>query len=221
MKKLKRTLKKNELFFHMDSSENYLCKYACEPQSVHFGASRKQITLHTGFCTVSACLRHDAAAVLANICPVIEHYQTKHDIDNIDILHFLSDSPSTQYRNKKMFYYIQTYLPILFPNIKQISWNYSEAGHGKGAPDGIGAAVKRCADRLVEFNTDIDTFDKFSQKVTENLPNIYICVIEEQDIQKCKEVLPKNIPCCVGTIKTHQITWNRTNNKIILNSLTC
>lgn len=174
-----------------------------------------------GFCTVSSSLRHDAAAVLAHICPIIEHYQSKPEVDNIDTLHFLSDSPSTQYRNKKIFYYIQSYLPTLFPNIKKISWNYCEAGHGKGAPDGIGAAVKRCADRLVEFNTDINTFDKFSKNVTENLPNIYICVIEEQDIQKCEAVLPKDIPCCVGTMKTHQVTWNRQNNKIILNSLTC
>ena len=28
-------------------------------------------------------------------------------------------------------------------------WNFSEAGHGKGAADGVGAAVKRLADRCV------------------------------------------------------------------------
>lgn len=44
IKKLKRTLKKTELFLQIDFSENYLCKYACEPQSVHFGASREQMT---------------------------------------------------------------------------------------------------------------------------------------------------------------------------------
>ena len=32
----------------IDFSENYYCKYSAEIQSVHFGASKKQISLHTG-----------------------------------------------------------------------------------------------------------------------------------------------------------------------------
>jgi heptaprenylglyceryl phosphate synthase len=30
-----------------------------------------------------------------------------------------------------------------------MEWVYSEAGHGKGAPDGVGAAAKRMADEYV------------------------------------------------------------------------
>lgn len=33
--------------------------------------------------------------------------------------------------------------------IDDFDWTYSEAGHGKGAPDGVGAAAKRCADAFV------------------------------------------------------------------------
>lgn len=32
---------------------------------------------------------------------------------------------------------------------KSWQWLYSEAGHGKGAPDGVGAAIKRQADAHV------------------------------------------------------------------------
>lgn len=63
---LKGSLADSALFLHVDFSENYKCKYSAEPQSVHFGASRKQITLHTGviygkdfkegFCTLSPSL---------------------------------------------------------------------------------------------------------------------------------------------------------------------
>lgn len=45
---LKNTLKEGEVLVVVDFSENYLCKYATEIQSVHFGASKKQVSLHTG-----------------------------------------------------------------------------------------------------------------------------------------------------------------------------
>ena len=35
------------------------------------------------------------------------------------------------------------------------TWNFSEAGHGKGVPDGIGATVKRLADCLVLRGHDV------------------------------------------------------------------
>ena len=33
--------------------------------------------------------------------------------------------------------------------IKEYEWLYTESGHGKGAPDGVGAVVKRMADDFV------------------------------------------------------------------------
>jgi hypothetical protein len=35
------------------------------------------------------------------------------------------------------------------------TWNFHEAGHGKGVPDGVGATIKRLADRLVLRGIDI------------------------------------------------------------------
>lgn len=49
IKFLKGSLADSDLFLHLDFSENYKCKYSAEPQSVHFGASRKQITLQGHF----------------------------------------------------------------------------------------------------------------------------------------------------------------------------
>lgn len=40
-----------------------------------------------------------------------------------------------------------------FPQIHSITWNYSEAGHGKGAPDGVGATIKRTVDSYVNHST--------------------------------------------------------------------
>lgn len=46
--KLKNAVSQNEIIFHIDFSENYACKYSKEVQAAYFGASRQQITLHTG-----------------------------------------------------------------------------------------------------------------------------------------------------------------------------
>lgn len=34
-------------------------------------------------------------------------------------------------------------------DFKGITWNFFEASHGKGAPDGVGGALKKLADRIV------------------------------------------------------------------------
>lgn len=116
MSNLRKQLQDGEVLIHMDFSENYMCKYNQEIQSVHFGASRQQITLHTvvtyhksattgnitakSFCSLSESLRHDACAVFAHLKGILSRLV----ITLIKYLHILTDSPSTQYRNKKMFY---------------------------------------------------------------------------------------------------------------------
>ena len=45
---LRNNLNENEVMIVIDFSEKYYCKYSAEIQSVHFGASKKQISLHTG-----------------------------------------------------------------------------------------------------------------------------------------------------------------------------
>jgi hypothetical protein len=59
----------------------------------------------------------------------------------------VSDSPSSQYRNKFTLFLISVLCRQM--GYKSWSWLYSESGHGKGAPDGVGAAVKRQADAYV------------------------------------------------------------------------
>lgn len=70
-RQVRESLGTNECLLHVDFSENYSCKYSEEIQSVHFGGSHQQATLHTGvlytaaekspvtFCTISPFRRHD------------------------------------------------------------------------------------------------------------------------------------------------------------------
>jgi len=142
---LKSTLADNEAIIHIDFSENYQCGYAREVQSAHFGAAKAQVTLHTGvmytsrhsisFSSISDNRRHDAHAIWAQLTPVLAYL--RNDIDSsITCLHFESGSPSGQYRNRSNAYLMST-IPFDMGYIN-ISWNYYEAGHGKGAHDGVG-----------------------------------------------------------------------------------
>ena len=52
LKKVKTELNENEAVVHVDFAQNYVCKLSAEIQSTHYGASKKQIVLHTGYYAV-------------------------------------------------------------------------------------------------------------------------------------------------------------------------
>ena len=68
----------NECLLHIDFSENYCTKVHREIQSVHFGASEQQVSLHTEvlyiahddkpqiFCSMSDSLQHGPTAIWAH-----------------------------------------------------------------------------------------------------------------------------------------------------------
>ena len=158
---------------HIDFSKNFNCKFAEEIQAIHFGGNRQQVTLHTGimytkngdslikhsFCTLSKSLRHDAAAVWAHLKSILK-WALK--INNqIKDVHILSDGPSSQYRNKKIFYLISNHLSSLLPNLSTCTWNFNEVGHAKSASDGVGATLKQTADRVEGEGHDVENFEKF------------------------------------------------------------
>lgn len=97
-------------------------------------------------CTVSDCNRHGAEAIWAHIIPILKRVK---DIMHIDTVHFVTDSTSSQYRGRKIFFVISQ-LQQQFSDLNIVTWNYLESGHGKGAPDGIGAATKCTADSCVK-----------------------------------------------------------------------
>src|SRR5258705_6778530 len=164
MRSLKNSLSVNECILHMDFSENYLCKYGQEIQQVHFGASHRQVSLHTSvayvpvpsmmaqvdapianttqmsLCTISNCLRHDPPAIWAHMDPVFPCI--KETCPLIDTVHFVSDGPTSQYRSRKNFYLFSTRSFVTY-NLKSATWNFTEASHDKSAADGVGASIKR------------------------------------------------------------------------------
>lgn len=227
---LKKDLKQGEILIHCDFSENYSLKYAEETQSFHFGGARQQISLHTvvvyskvemetkpkSFCTLSESLQHGAAAIWAHLNPILEYYCDK----GVDTVHFLSDSPATQYRNKHMFYFIANQLMKLFPQLKRATWNYHEAGHGKGAPDGVGGVCKRTADRAVAQGKDIPDFNVLFETLVNSCPGITFFAVSSMDIDRFASILNSGTPLSFnGTMKVHQVITE--GGKLWLRSLSC
>ena len=76
LKEKRGNLHAKEIYIWVDFSENYECKYEHEIQSHFYGASKEQVTLHTGvvflkeefhtFCTASRAPGHDPAAIYAH-----------------------------------------------------------------------------------------------------------------------------------------------------------
>lgn len=204
-------LKQNEVAIHIDFSENYNCKMAEEVQGHHFGASRNQITLHTGvlyfanqsrvsFSSVSDDNQHNPAAIWAHLMPIFS--MVKETDSRVNTVHIFSDGPFSQYRQKENFYLFCN--KIFDWGFKEGSWSFFEAGHGKGAADGIGGALKRKADQIVAFGDDIVNTKDFVCKVG-SMSSIKLFTITSDDIRLIRQCIPKKIEVLKGTKKLHQL----------------
>ncbi|CAH0555425.1 unnamed protein product [Brassicogethes aeneus] len=236
MSSLKTSLKSNEIIIHVDFSENFSCKYGEEVQSLHFGGSREQISLHTGviyiqnnqekvtprsFCTISTSLRHDYVAIWAHL-KIVFDWIDQNKIEDITAVHFLSDGPATQYRNRFMFRVISSFSNHFLPNIEILTWNYSEAGHGKGAADGVGGTLKRTADQAVAEGKDISNISQLIDILKERCPGIYIQELSANALQQV-ELLFSGISASTfsGTTNVHQVICRKEDDCIFFNKLSC
>lgn len=75
--------------------------------------------------------------------------------------------------------------------------------NGKGAPDGIGAVIKRTADCSVRFGKDIGTLKDFWLVMKEKIKNVEMRIVTRKDIED-KRVTEK-LNAFKGTMKVHQV----------------
>lgn len=154
------------------------------------------------YATISASLWHDERAVWAHLEPVLKDMM-KNCNQSPTILHVMSDGPVTQYRNKNNFYLLST-IPFL-SGFQQVTWNFSEKSHGKGAPDGVGGAVKRTADSAVQRGADVQTPEDFYSLLTERKSDVKFFWVSEEDIRRFDEAVPEVVPPVKGTLAMHQV----------------
>jgi len=214
----KEELQGNEVIIHIDFSENWTVKILSAVQSAHFGASLEQISLHTGvayfgnklsmsFCSVSDNKDHGPAAVWSHLLPVLLHIRQMYDID---VLHVISDGPTTQYQNRYNFF-LASIIPGLL-GFQRTWWNFSEAGHGKGPADGVGAAVKRLANQCVLSGEEVANARSLCSAL-KPLTDIYIFLTD--DFMSFSDSI--DIPQFSGTMKIHQLLAEPTGQIVYRN----
>ncbi|MCG8046239.1 MAG: hypothetical protein N0E48_11390, partial [Candidatus Thiodiazotropha endolucinida] len=227
-KQSREQLQSNECLVHIDFSENYNCRLESEVQEMHFGASKKQITLQTGiyytgnetsgqtFCTVSDSIYHGPAAIWCHLSKVLAELKQKNK--NLDTIEFFSDGPLSQYRQKGNFYML-TQIPIKF-GFQNVKWSFFESGHGKGIPDAVGGSLKREANRRVKYGHDITCAKDFVENL--NGCKTKLWVIDEGDVEKEREKLDNVcLKPITGTLKLHQIIVDTQDSNVYYRDLSC
>ena len=207
----KLNLKQNECLIHVDFSENYEGKMASEVQGMNFGASKRQISLHTGvyytsktnyqtFCTVSDNLHHGPGGIWAHLKPVLEDIKKRYP--HKSSIEFFSDGPSSQYRQRFNFFMFSSEIYRL--GFSKAEWNFFEAGHGKGVPDAVGGAIKRKADQKVKFGSTIMSAKSFVKCLKKSQTQLF--EIPDTEIETARQELKKvDIKPIPGTLKLHQL----------------
>jgi hypothetical protein len=208
---MKETMEMHEAVIHIDFSENYVCRHAAQIQAAHFGASNQQVTIHTGvlyktgchesFATISPSLRHDPSSIWAHLKPIL--LKLRETNPEIVDLHFYSDGPTTQYRNKQNFYLLSTQIHQM--GFSSATWNFFASGHGKGAPDAIGGCLKRQADCRLNAGIDIPSAEELFKVLSNEESCITLYYIEDADIVNVESSCSKNLKPIQGTMKLHQV----------------
>jgi hypothetical protein len=181
-----------------------------EIQNMHLGSSKKQISLHTGvaytaektlsFCTVSDCLQYGPCSIWAHLQPVLEYLRQE---TGTTVIHFISDGPTTQYRNKLNFYLLAN--KIFDVGFNSTTWNFLEASHGKGAADGFGAVLKRSADRFVNEGGDIIGSDDLILALQSKGTSVKLVKISEDQVKEIEDELPSTLRPIPKTMQIHQV----------------
>lgn len=227
-RELKKSMKSDECLIHIDFSENYACKLSEEIQAAHFASSQQQATLHTGilhvggvdkhmcFTTISASKEKSPPAIWTHLSPVLDYVKTHHP--SVSLVHFFSDGPCTQYRQKGNFYMFST--ELFKKGFKKGTWSFFEASHGKGAPDGVGGVLKRTADRLVSEGKDIQNAKQLYDCLLNAQTSIQLFYIDEESVDKAVQKMPKRLLVVPSTMRLHQMITFRPG-KIIYRDVSC
>ena len=203
---------KFEVTVQIDYAENWAVKYQDEIAAVYF--DKNQITIHPmvvhykgvgaecdkichlSFVGVSSVTAHSVPTTFAFIGALMSELLKL--LPELKVVHFISDSPSSQYRNRSMCSLVARFAS-LYDGI-EASWSWLEAGHGKGPCDGIGGGIKKKADNLVKSGKLITNTEEFCETIRAAKPNMHILKVGTEEVDRCKELITSWKPPAVRGI---------------------
>ena len=215
-KYLKENLPPNHVYIHMDFAEDYRCRSQNEIQSaywsptqvtihpvvIYFKQPGAQKSSHRSFVFVSNESHHDATFVFTLIGRLI--LLLKEIVPNLKMVHYWTDSPASQYRNKSIFKIISCHDEYFGCSA---SWNYIQSGHGKGPCDPIGGVAKRKADQAVKKGSfiiqDAIDFFEWAKQDSSSIKFSYLSIEDYEISKKFLKANCENLQTVKGTMKVH------------------
>ncbi|XP_060579551.1 uncharacterized protein LOC132736439 [Ruditapes philippinarum] len=218
LKANKESLQNDEAFIQMDFAENYTCRTADEVQTAYW--SLTSVTLHPvviyfkkdsrlchkSYVVVSDTITHSSSTVVAFLDAVLP--EIKSLLPNLTKVHYWTDSPSSQYRNKFIFNTLANHNEVYGVRAQ---FNYFEAGHGKSACDGLGGTTKRMADEASRQGNCLiqNAHDFYSWAKSSSMSEVtFLFVSKELCGKKQQEFASLNIRPVQNTMKLHAIMFD-------------
>ena len=227
---LRGKLQENELLVWMDFAENYNCHTIEDVQSSYWNGD--MVTLHTtvvympnqthkSFVAISDDMGHNAVTVIAILNKLIPLLQNLNP--NLKQIYYLTDSPTSQYRNKTIFQFLSYHKEQYGIDAR---WDYLEAGHGKGPCDGLGAAVKRAADDSVKQGKCViqspEDFFAWTQgdPKSSTISYFYVNKVDVQECQKHIDNKKDGLQPVTGTLQVHAVV-TECENEVWTRNISC
>ena len=219
MRHRRENLQDGHVLIWMDFAENFTCAALDEVQSAYW--TSEQVTLHTSVAYfpkthdrthksivgISDLNIHNAAMVVSMVSSLIPIIKSEYP--GLKHVHYLTDSPTSQYRNKSIFEFLTRHEAVLGVSG---SWDYLESGHGKGPCDGLGGSVKRSADMAVKQGKVViqnaKDFYSWATNQSESETSVAYYYVSQEMYETAAEDLKtrnENIKAVKGTFKLHAV----------------
>lgn len=173
---------------------------------------------HRSFVVVSDEMSHSATTVhgiLNKIIPLLKEIDPE-----VTFIHYWTDGPTSQYRNKQIFYTVANHTNIYDIGAR---WNYFEAGHGKGPCDGLGGTTKIMADEAIRSVRVViqDPKDFYNWAINSSLKGIKFLFVSSDDCQRAGIILEaRSVIPLKGTFKLHAVV-GLGEDKVAFNEVSC
>ncbi|CAH0727108.1 unnamed protein product, partial [Brenthis ino] len=119
-------------------------------------------------------------------------------------------------------FYVMAKLHWDYKSLQRVVWNYSEKGHGKGAPDSVGEVLKIAADRIVAVGNDFPNIDLLISHLQIQISEGMIMEVHESGILETELLIPSDLKEFRGTMRVHQTIWTCNNPKVLaMRHLSC
>ena len=238
VKKITVKLGTDEIAAQMDYSESYACQ-ECEmviqsayytqnmvmlhPIVTYYKASDTEEIHHKSFVHVSPVDRHNTTGVIAFLKKFhredIPKFWPRRKFSRI---HYVTDSPTSQYRNKFIFWLVANHRAIFGMDAV---WHFLEAGHGKGPCDGVGGSLKKMARDATKQGKQItngNTFYLWATKLERTLVSFnYLDVFDYCSVYSERPAVTDQLKAVKGTFEIHSVMKGKDGQYIAHRETSC